>query len=86
MLKRNFRVEFLGLTITPTDILWEYAVQFKNDNTFRWQPKVIRYHRKENVISIRNGYNDSSATYVGAETILTIAENNLTAPPPKTAV
>ncbi len=87
ILSRNFRPILLGLTISPTDVMWEYAVQFKDDSKFNWHPKVIRFHRKDNAVSIRNGHNDFNATYVGAETILTIAENNLTAPkPPNKAV
>lgn len=84
ILKINFNPIFLGLTITPVDVTWEYALQFKNDDKKNWHPKVVRLHRQEDTVSIRNGYLDTNATYVGAATILTMAENNVTVPPETT--
>lgn len=86
ILKINFNPYWLGLTISPHMVTWEYAIQFRNDVKKNWHPRVIHYFVKEHSVSFHNGYQDRDATYVGGDTILTMAENRSQAPePPKQA-
>jgi hypothetical protein len=83
MLGVNFNPVFLGLIITPKKVTWEYAVQFRNNTSLEWHPRIINYFPDKHTVSIHNGYHDMSATYVGAETILTMAAYRCQAPSPK---
>lgn len=83
MLSINFHPYFLGLTIMPKKVTWEYALQFRNDDKCRWHPRIISYYPAEGMVSIHSGYHDESATYVKAETIMILACDRMQAPAPK---
>lgn len=80
MFKMNYRPIVLQLQITPEIVTWEYALQFKTDQKLNWHPSIVKYHRKNDTISIHAGYNDPNVTYVNAETILTLADGNIQPP------
>lgn len=80
MFKMNYYPRMLQLIITPEGVIWEYALQFKTDKKFNWHPSVVKYHRKNDTISIHAGYHDPNVTYVSADTILTLAEGGIQPP------
>ena len=80
MFKMNYHPMVLNLHIAPDIVTWEYAVQFKTDKNLNWHPSIVKYHRKNDTISIHAGYQDPNVTYVNADTILTLADGGIQPP------
>jgi hypothetical protein len=82
ILRLNYNYYFLDAYISPKKVEWYLAVQFRNDPSKAWHPRIVVYIPQRGRVGIFTSLSDIEPTWVTTEIIMTMATSKVTDPNP----